>query len=182
MAYIRTVAAEDAPDDVAKSYELASARSCLNAAKLQSLLPSTLTASAAFHGALMHETSPLTRAEREMIAVVVSSANLCTYGTEVHAHELRKEVDDDTLVTALMRDYRAARVDERIRAILDFAVLITKDVHLVSKVSVQELLYGGLSEEEVLAVVQITCFINYENRLVDALGADPESFAAKKTG
>ncbi len=180
MAYIRTVAAEDAVGELQKNYEAASTRSGHNALKLQSLNPRTLSASANLSDALMYGESRLSRAEREMIAVVVSSANNSFYGVHAHALELRKEVEDEALVTALQTDYRAARVDERVRAILDFAVLVTKDVHLVSKVSIQELLYGGLSEEEVLDIVQITAFLNYENRLLDALGVDSEDYMPKR--
>ncbi len=176
MAYIRTVAAEDAEGELSKRYEEAEARSRLNAVRLQSANVKTLAASSSLHDALMHGESPLSEAERLMIAVVVSSANACRYGTASHAEQLRKHIDDETLVSALMRDYRDARVDERVRAILDFAVLVTKDVHLVSKVSIQEMIYNGLTEAEVVDVVQVTSFINYENRLVDGLGADPEPF------
>ena len=119
MAFIRTASVEDAEGDLATEYQRATDRSRLNAVRVQSANPATLTASAAFHDALFHGDSPLSQAERLMIAVVVSSANNSRYGTASHAQELRKHVDDEVLVTALMRDYRAARVDQRIRNILD---------------------------------------------------------------
>lgn len=180
MAYIRTVPADKAEGELAEAYTTAASRSGMNQVQLQSLVPSLLKASHGFADALFHGDGPLSRADREMIAVVVSSANNCFYAVHAHAHELAKETDDEVLVMALQRDYRTARVDARVRAILDFAVLVTKDVHLVSKVTVQELVYGGLSEEEVLAVVQVTAFVNYENRLLDALGVDPEGYMPKR--
>jgi uncharacterized peroxidase-related enzyme len=180
MAHIRTTSAEQAAGDLKKVYGEAQKRAgrVSNAVMAQGLCPPVLRASWEMQEAIMWGDGPLSPADREMIALVVSSANHCEYGMHAHAHALSQRVSDEHLVGALSRDYRLARLDERARAILDFAVLVSKDVHLVSRASVQELRAHGLTDEEVLMVVQVTSFINYENRLVDALGVALESFEA----
>lgn len=50
-----------------------------NIVSIMSQNPPALKASMAFYGALMHGSSPLSRAQRELIAVVVSRANGCVY-------------------------------------------------------------------------------------------------------
>jgi alkylhydroperoxidase family enzyme len=47
--------------------------------RLKSLNPPAMKHSTALYAALMHGSSPLSRAQREMIAVVVSRANGCHY-------------------------------------------------------------------------------------------------------
>lgn len=47
--------------------------------RIKSLNPPAMKHSTALYGALMHGASPLSRAQREMLAVVVSRANDCHY-------------------------------------------------------------------------------------------------------
>jgi uncharacterized peroxidase-related enzyme len=73
-------------------------------------------------------------------------------------------------------DYRKANLDPRTRAIMDFAILITDDPHAVTPATVEDLRSKGLSDEDVLNVVQITGYFNYYNLMADALGVEPEDF------
>lgn len=75
-----------------------------------------------------------------------------------------------------MRDHRDAAIDDKTRALLDFAVRVTEDVHGVTRETVSELRAVGYSDTDVLDAVQIIGFLNYYNRLVDALGVEPEDF------
>jgi uncharacterized peroxidase-related enzyme len=71
-------------------------------------------------------------------------------------------------------DYRTLLLEDRARAMLDFAMLITRNVHAVTAETITELTGQGLSDEDILNVVQVTGFFNYYTRLADALGVDPE--------
>ena len=81
MAWIKTIAVEDAQDDLRKQYDAAIRRAgrVWNVVTLMSLNPKTLATSMDLYAAIMHQPSPLTRAQREMLAVVVSKANACHY-------------------------------------------------------------------------------------------------------
>ena len=54
--------------------------------------------------------------------------------------------------------------------------LLTDDAHAVTRTTVEDLRSKGLTDEDVLNVVQITGFFNYYNRMADALGVEPEDF------
>jgi uncharacterized peroxidase-related enzyme len=74
-----------------------------------------------------------------------------------------------------MEDYRQAELEPRIRALLDYAVLVTQNVHKASEREIAELRAAGWSDEAILEAVEIIGFFNYYNRLVDALGVEPEA-------
>lgn len=81
MAWIRTVDYEQADGALRVEYERAVARAgrVFNIVKIMGLQPAHLRASMGLYGALMHGPSGLSRAQREMLAVVVSKANACHY-------------------------------------------------------------------------------------------------------
>ena len=81
MAWIKTIAPEDALGVLRTEYDAAIKRAgkVFNILKIQSLNPETLRAGMLLYQATMHKTSDLTRAEREMIATVVSQVNHCFY-------------------------------------------------------------------------------------------------------
>ena len=81
MAWIRTVPESEATGPLAAQYQAAAKRAgrIFNILKIQSLKPSTLKESMDLYIATMQAGSGLTRAEREMLAVAVSSANDCHY-------------------------------------------------------------------------------------------------------
>ena len=81
MPWIKTVEPEEATGELKSEYEKAVCRAgkVFNILKLQSLKPQTLKASMELYLATMYTASGLLRAEREMLATVVSWANQCFY-------------------------------------------------------------------------------------------------------
>ena len=81
MAWIKTVEPAEASGRLKAEYDRAVRRAgkVFNILKVQSLNPSVLGASMGLYLAAMHGPSRLTRAEREMLATVVSWANHCFY-------------------------------------------------------------------------------------------------------
>jgi len=75
-----------------------------------------------------------------------------------------------------MRDYRRAPLDARTRALMDYAVLVTRDAHAVTDATIDGLRAHGWSDEDVLIATQVIGFFNYYTRMVDALGVEPEDF------
>ena len=89
---------------------------------------------------------------------------------------LREESDDPELASHVMHDYRQADLDSQTRSMLDFAVKLTRDPGSMEESDVQGLRQHGLSDEQILSVVLITCLFNFMTRLADGLGVDiPES-------
>jgi alkylhydroperoxidase family enzyme len=81
MAFIRVIPPEDADGDLARLYGDAVKRAgrVYRILQLQSLNPPVLAASLGIYKAIMYGPSPLTRVEREAIAVTVSRVNNCFY-------------------------------------------------------------------------------------------------------
>ena len=81
MSYIETIPPEEASGELEREYETAVRRAgrVWNILRVMSPNPAALRASMQVYTATMHGPSPLTRAQREMLAVVVSQANDCHY-------------------------------------------------------------------------------------------------------
>jgi uncharacterized peroxidase-related enzyme len=73
-----------------------------------------------------------------------------------------------------MEDYRQAELDPAVRVLLDFAVQVTSEPHAGGEKATRALRAAGWSDAAILEAVEIIGFFNYYNRLVDALGVDPE--------
>src|ERR1700752_5315179 len=84
-----------------------------------------LEAFAAFYNDLMLGDSGLSKLEREMTAVVVSSQNRCYYCLTAHGAAVRQYSGNPLLGEHLVMNYRVARLNKRQRAMLDFAVKLT---------------------------------------------------------
>lgn len=75
---------------------------------------------------------------------------------------------------AVSEDYRQAPLDERDRAMLDFAVKLTTAPDTMGEEDVLGLRRAGFDDPSIHDVVQVTALFNYYNRLADGLGIDPE--------
>ena len=85
----------------------------------------------AFYNELMLGESGLSKLEREMIAVVVSSTNHCYYCIVAHGQAVRKLSGDPELGEMLVANYRVAELSPRHRAMLDFAHKLTATPNLI---------------------------------------------------
>ena len=81
MAYIQTTDIDDADGKLAELYrKFANPDGSVdNVLKIHSVNPAALEAHCALYVQAMHKPSPLSRVEREMIAVAVSRLNECRY-------------------------------------------------------------------------------------------------------
>ncbi|MHC4262650.1 MAG: carboxymuconolactone decarboxylase family protein [Planctomycetota bacterium] len=81
MAWIRTIADDEATGRLARSFRAAIQRAgrVFGIVRLMSIEPPLMDASLALYSAAMHGSGPLSRSQRELLAVVVSRANHCHY-------------------------------------------------------------------------------------------------------
>ena len=96
-----------------------------NVLKAYAFSPVKLQAFADMYNDLMLGDSALSKLEREMIAVVVSSVNRCYYCLTAHGAAVRQLSGDPELGEMLVMNYRVAELSERHRAMLDFAWKLT---------------------------------------------------------
>ena len=91
--------------------------------------PDEFRAFFAYHDALMERDSGLTKAEREMIVVATSSANQCHYCVIAHGAILRIRAKNPQIADQIAVNYRKADITPRQRAMLDFAMKVSKEAH-----------------------------------------------------
>ena len=123
-----------------------------------------------FYNRLMIKDGYLTKLEREMIAVVVSSCNKCFYCLIAHGAAVRQLSNDQILGDELMINYRSASLSERQRLILDFSYKLTETPSKVENSDRNILRKANFSDEEILEIVEVSSFFNMSNRI--AVGTD----------
>lgn len=122
---------------------------------------------------IMRGDSQLTPAERELIGVVVSAENRCIYCVVSHGAELRKLLADPLLADQVAIDYRRAQLDERTRAMLDYAIKITQTPVACSAADVQALRDLGFTDAAIFDIAETAAMYNFTNRLASATGMLP---------
>jgi uncharacterized peroxidase-related enzyme len=119
--------------------------------------------------------SGLSKLEREMIAVAVSSENRCYYCLAAHGAAVRGLSDDPVLGELMVMNYRAARLDRRQRAMLDFAVKLTAQPFAIEEADRQAVRSAGFSDRDIWDIAAVAGFFNMSNRVATATDMRPNS-------
>lgn len=122
---------------------------------------------------LMLGDSRLSKLEREMIAVVVSSANRCYYCQVAHGQAVRELSGDPALGELLVMNYRAAKLSRRQRAMLDFAHAMTVAPAEVGEAERASLRKAGFKDREIWDIAAVASFFNMTNRMATAIDMMP---------
>jgi uncharacterized peroxidase-related enzyme len=117
---------------------------------------------------LMLAESGLSKLEREMIAVVVSSANRCYYCLTAHGAAVRQLSGDPELGEMLVQNWRSAPLPARQCALLEFAHKLTVAPAEVGEAERATLRAAGWSERDVWDAASVTGFFNFTNRVATA--------------
>lgn len=132
-----------------------------------------LEAFAAMYNDLMLAPSGLSKLEREMIAVAVSSYNRCYYCLVAHGAAVRALSGDPALGEMMVMNYRAANLSKRQRAMLDFAVKLTAEPYAVEESDRAQLRHAGFSDRDIWDVGAVAGFFNMSNRIASATDMRP---------
>jgi len=124
---------------------------------------------------LMLAPSGLSKLEREMIAVAVSSQNRCYYCLTAHGAAVRTLSGDPVLGELMVMNYRAARLDRRQRAMLDFAVKLTAEPWAIEEVDRTSLREAGFTDRDIWDIAAVAGFFNMSNRIASATDMRPNS-------
>lgn len=135
--------------------------------------PEQLEAFANFYNVLMLAESGLSKLEREMIAVVVSSSNECFYCLTAHGAAVRQYSEDPALGELLVMNYRVAELSERHREMLDFAHKMTVAPQEIADLDRQKLRDVGFSDKDIWDIANIAGFFNMTNRVASAVDMQP---------
>jgi uncharacterized peroxidase-related enzyme len=132
-----------------------------------------LEAFVAMYNDLMLAPSGLSKLEREMIAVAVSSVNRCYYCLTAHGAAVRALSEDPVLGELMVMNYRAARLSPRERAMLDFAVKLTAEPWGVEEADREALRKVGFSARDIWDIAAVAGFFNMSNRVASATDMRP---------
>jgi uncharacterized peroxidase-related enzyme len=181
MSWIKTVSHENASGKTKKVYDriLKERRHLANIFVAQGLEPEVLSHHVDMYVDLMIGTGPLSREEREMIAVVVSAANRSAYGA-IHHSEALEEVDKDPgALYNILKEFTAKKESPREKALLAYAAKLTLCPNDVTKDDIKDMMDVGLTDEEILRANLIASYFNFSNRIALGLGVELESGKAR---
>ncbi|WP_276121586.1 peroxidase-related enzyme [Pararhizobium qamdonense] len=120
--------------------------------------------------AVMYNRGGLSRAEREIGAVGASIVNRCIYCAAVHASRYNQLTKDEDVIAAIFSDGVDAEIDPRLKAILSFAVKLSKCPPEANAADMAALVEAGLGEDEILDLILSTSLFGWANRLMHTLG------------
>ena len=135
--------------------------------------PEEFRAFFAYHDALMEKDSGLTKAEREMIVVATSAANQCQYCVIAHGAILRIRAKNPEIADQIAVNYRKADITPRQRAMLDFAMKVSRSAEEVSEEDFKALTAYGFSDDDVWDIAAVSAFFALSNRLANVTGMRP---------
>lgn len=132
-----------------------------------------LNAFTALYNDLMLGDSGLTKLEREMIAVVVSSINGCFYCLTAHGAAVRQLSGDPVLGEMMVMNWRAADLSHRQRAMLAFAEKVTVESAKIGEYDREALRDAGFSDRDIWDIASVAGFFNMSNRIASATDMRP---------
>jgi uncharacterized peroxidase-related enzyme len=135
--------------------------------------PDEFRAFFAYHDALMDKDSGLTKAEREMIVVATSSANQCHYCVVAHGAILRIRAKNPQIADQIAINYRKSDIAPRQRAMLDFAMKVSRAAEEISEQDFADISRHGFSDDDIWDIAAISAFFALSNRMANVTGMRP---------
>ena len=181
MAWIQTILENQATDLLKQIYEdLTKKRGKLaNIMKVHSLNPQAMKNHMDLYLTLMFKQSPLNREERELIAVVVSTLNQCSYCVKHHAAALNHYWKNQEKIGKVIQNYESVDLSEKTIHMLQYVEKLTKTPQLITEEDIKSLKRSGLSDEHILNINLITSYFNFVNRIALGLGVTFTKYEVK---
>ena len=127
------------------------------------------------YNSLMLGESGLTKLEREMIAVTVSSENHCFYCLVAHGSAVRELANDPQLGERIAANFRSAELPKRQEELLSFAKKLTRDPSEIGEQERKKLRDVGYTDRDIWDISAIVGFFNMTNRLASAIEMEPNN-------
>ncbi len=135
--------------------------------------PEEFRAFFAYHDALMEKESGLNKAEREMIVVATSNANGCQYCVVAHGAILRIRAKNPLIADQVAVNYRKADLTPRQKAMLAFALKVSRDSQAIEDGDLETLRGHGFSDEDIWDIGGIAAFFALSNRMANLTSMRP---------
>jgi uncharacterized peroxidase-related enzyme len=135
--------------------------------------PDEFRAFFAYHDALMEKPSGLSKSEREMIVVATSGANECLYCVVAHGAILRIRAKNALVADQVATNYRKADITPRQKAMLDFAMKVSRDAQAIGEADFAALRDHGFTEEDAWDIGAVAAFFALSNRMANLVSMRP---------
>lgn len=135
--------------------------------------PAEFRAFFAYHDALLLRESGLTKGDKEMIIVATSGINRCLYCVVAHGALLRIYEKSPLVADQVAVNHRKADITPRQRAMLDFAVRVTSESHLVDEADCAALRQHGFSDHDAWDIAGIAALFGLSNRIANVSSMRP---------
>ncbi len=87
---------------------------------------------------------------------------------------MRRLTEDPVLSERIVQDYRRAGLDPKTRAMLDYAIKITRTPVDCDEADIEKLRSLGFSLDDVYDIITTASIYNYNNRVAEAAGHLPD--------
>lgn len=163
------------PEDIQKYFDICDEKLGMvpNVLKAYAFDMEKLRAFSAMYNELMLGESGLTKLEREMIAVVVSSINRCWYCQVAHGAAVRALSGQPELGEAMVMNWRMADLEPRQAAMLEFCEKVTKSSAETTEADRETLRQAGFSDRDIWDIAATVGFFSMSNRMASAVGMKP---------
>jgi uncharacterized peroxidase-related enzyme len=178
MPRIAIIQPEDASDELQEIYAgLISQRGKIaEIHKALSLNPEAIVNHLNLYMTVMFGSSPLKRVQREMMAVVVSTANACEYCQAHHGEAVNYYWKAPAQLRQLIQDYTQLDLSEQDRLLCDLAQELTlRPGEGKIEAIIEGLKHTGLEDRAILDAVLVVSYFNFSNRIVMGLDIELEA-------
>ena len=177
ISYLPVPHADEVPEGVSRLWSKAQEAFGFvpNVFKAQALNGEQFLAWWGYFNLLVNKEGHLTNADRELLAVVVSGLNRCTYCAVSHGAALRSATEDARTADLVAVNWRQADLPEREAAMAAYAEKLTLHPADVIESDLQPLYDAGLDDHQIMELVQVVGMFNMTNRISSALGFVPNA-------
>lgn len=123
-----------------------------------------------YHDALLRGESPLSVAERELIAAFVSGLNACNFCFGAHKTAARAFGVEEATIDALVQNVETAPVDEKLKPILRYVAKLKNLPPRLTPADAKAVFDAGWSERALFDAIEVAALFNYMNRIIEGTG------------
>ena len=124
---------------------------------------------------IMLAESGLSKLQREMIAVVVSSINKCFYCQVAHGANVRELSKNPELSEELIMNYNIANISDKDKAMLEFSDKMTSSSYKIQEEDRSILREHGFTDADIWDIASVVGFFNMSNRIASATKMMPNN-------
>jgi len=135
--------------------------------------PHTFRPLVEYHDRLLRDDSPLTVAQRELIAAYVSGVNSCAFCYGAHSAVARAFGVEEEVFQNLVADVDHSTVEDKMKPLLKYVGKLTRTPSQMTAADAKAVYDAGWSEQALFDAISVCALFNFMNRIVEGTGLKP---------